>query len=52
MRLAEKLNETTAKQVLESIREIFSNSPFQFVVSRQVNNILSNTSQNDITLDC
>jgi Golgi nucleoside diphosphatase len=37
MRLSRLNNATKAKQVLESIREIFSNTPFQFVVARQVN---------------
>jgi apyrase len=37
MRLSRLRNVTRAKQVLEAIREIFSNSPFQFVVARQVN---------------
>jgi hypothetical protein len=48
MRLALLRNETRAKQVLESIREIFSNSPFQFVISRQVNNFFYKTCQDDI----
>ena len=38
MRLARLQNLTRSNQVLETIREIFSNSPFQFVISRQVNN--------------
>jgi hypothetical protein len=38
MRLAYLRNATKARQVLETIREIFSNSPFQFVVARQVKN--------------
>ena len=50
MRLARLRNATRAKQVLETIREIFSNSPFQFVVARQVNNFFYNTCQDDITL--
>jgi apyrase len=37
MRLSILRNNTRAKQILETIREIFSNSPFQFVVARQVN---------------
>ena len=40
MRLSRLRNSTRAKQVMETIREIFSNSPFQFVVARQVNKIL------------
>ncbi|CAF2148959.1 unnamed protein product [Rotaria magnacalcarata] len=36
MRLSLLHNATRAKNVLESIREVFSNSPFQFVVNRQV----------------
>ncbi|CAF1130295.1 unnamed protein product [Rotaria sordida] len=36
MRLTLLRNATRAKQVLETIREIFSNTPFQFVVARQV----------------
>ncbi|UJR14965.1 hypothetical protein I4U23_001944 [Adineta vaga] len=36
MRLSRLLNVTKSNQVLETIREIFSNSPFQFVVARQV----------------
>ncbi|CAF4924547.1 unnamed protein product [Rotaria sp. Silwood1] len=36
MRLARLRNVTKSLQVLETIREIFSNSPFQFVVARQV----------------
>ena len=36
MRLARLKNGTTAKQILETIREIFSNHPFQFVTARQV----------------
>ncbi|CAF5192788.1 unnamed protein product, partial [Rotaria magnacalcarata] len=35
MRLSLLHNATRAKNVLESIREVFSNSPFQFVVNRQ-----------------
>jgi len=37
MRLSRLRNITRAKQILETIREIFSNTPFQFVVARQVN---------------
>jgi len=37
MRLLRLRNITRAKQILETIREIFSNTPFQFVVARQVN---------------
>jgi Golgi nucleoside diphosphatase len=37
MRLSRLRNITRANQLLETIREIFSNSPFQFVVARQVN---------------
>jgi len=37
MRLSRLNNATKAKQVLESIREVFSNTPFQFVAARQVN---------------
>lgn len=36
MRLLEMKNATRSKQILEKIREIFSHSPFQFVVARQV----------------
>jgi Golgi nucleoside diphosphatase len=36
MRLAKLRNSTRANQVLETIREIFSNYPFQFVAARQV----------------
>ena len=39
MRLSRLRNVTRAKQVLETIREIFSNTPFQFVVARQVNSL-------------
>ncbi len=37
MRLSRLRNITRARQILETIREIFSNTPFQFVVARQVN---------------
>ncbi|CAF3336278.1 unnamed protein product [Rotaria sp. Silwood2] len=36
MRLANLRNVTKSQQVLETIREIFSRSPFQFVLARQV----------------
>lgn len=36
MRLARLRNENRAKQILETIREIFSTYPFQFVTARQV----------------
>lgn len=36
MRLARLKNTTRAAQVMERIREIFSNHPFQFVTARQV----------------
>lgn len=36
MRLALLRNVTKASNVLETIREIFSNAPFQFVINRQV----------------
>ncbi|CAF0812627.1 unnamed protein product [Adineta ricciae] len=36
MRLSRLRNATTADRVLETIREVFANSPFQFVVARQV----------------
>ena len=37
MRLSRLKNATRAQQVLETIRDIFSRTPFQFVVARQVN---------------
>ena len=37
MRLARLHNKTKARQTLETIREIFSHTPFQFVRARQVN---------------
>lgn len=36
MRLARLKNETNANQILETIREMFSHYPFQFVAARQV----------------
>jgi Golgi nucleoside diphosphatase len=36
MRLTKLRNSTRANQILETIREIFSNHPFQFVTARQV----------------
>ena len=36
MRLTKLRNSTRASQILETIREIFSNCPFQFVTARQV----------------
>jgi len=39
MRLTRLRNTTRAQQILERIREIFSNSPFQFVVARQVSHL-------------
>jgi hypothetical protein len=36
MRLTRLRNSTRANQILETIREIFSNCPFQFVTARQV----------------
>lgn len=46
MRLSRLRNEQGARQILETIREIFSHYPFQFVTARQVfiSNILSNNS--------
>ena len=41
MRLARLRNENRAKQILETIREIFSTYPFQFVTARQVSRLLS-----------
>lgn len=37
MRLSRLRNMTRSRQVLETIRDIFSRTPFQFVVARQVN---------------
>lgn len=37
MRLSRLKNATRADQIFETIRDIFSRTPFQFVVSRQVN---------------
>jgi Golgi nucleoside diphosphatase len=39
MRLTRLRNTTRAQQILERIREIFSNSPFEFVVARQVSHL-------------
>lgn len=39
MRLVRLNNIAKSEQILETIREIFSNSPFQFVLARQVNSI-------------
>jgi hypothetical protein len=39
MRLSRLQNVTRANQILETIREIFSHTPFQFVAARQVNSL-------------
>ena len=51
MRLSRLRNATTANRVLETIREVFANSPFQFVVARQVNRFAPNNTGVNVIID-
>lgn len=48
MRLAQLKDETRAKALLETIRDIFANTPFQFVLARQVRLISLDRNENQI----